>query len=60
MAGQQCHHGPDEVPPALLGAELHDAVEVDESTVAAGGVVTVGSHVDLTREDGEEWIGLGP
>jgi transcription elongation factor GreA len=37
-----------------LRARLHDAVEVDESTVAAGGVVTVGSHVDLTREDGED------
>jgi len=37
-----------------LRARLHDAVEVDESTVAAGGVVTVGSHVELTREDGEE------
>jgi transcription elongation factor GreA len=37
-----------------LRARLHDAVEVDESTVAAGGVVTVGSHVELTRDDGEE------
>src|SRR5881409_48109 len=37
-----------------LRARLHDAVEVDESKVAAGGVVTVGSHVDLTREDGED------
>ena len=37
-----------------LRARLHDAVEFDESTVAAGGVVTVGSHVELTREDGEE------
>jgi transcription elongation factor GreA len=37
-----------------LRARLHDAVEVDESTVAAGGVVTVGSHVELTREDGED------
>ena len=37
-----------------LRARLHDAVEVDESTVAAGGVVTVGSHVELIREDGEE------
>jgi transcription elongation factor GreA len=37
-----------------LRARLHDAVEVDESKVAAGGVVTVGSHVELTRDDGEE------
>ena len=37
-----------------LRARLHDAVEVDESTVAAGGVVTVGSHVQLEREDGED------
>ena len=37
-----------------LRARLHDAVEVDESTVAAGGVVTVGSHVELQREDGED------
>ena len=37
-----------------LRARLHDAVEVDESTVAAGGFVTVGSHVELEREDGED------
>jgi transcription elongation factor GreA len=36
-----------------LRARLHDAVEVDESSVGAGGVVTVGSRVDLAREDGE-------
>jgi len=36
-----------------LRARLHDAVEVDESEVGAGGVVTVGSRVDLAREDGE-------
>ena len=36
-----------------LRARLHDAVEVDESEVGAGGVVTVGSRVDLSREDGE-------
>jgi transcription elongation factor GreA len=36
-----------------LRARLHDAVEVDESAVGAGGVVTVGSRVDLAREDGE-------
>ena len=38
---------------AKLRARLHDAVEVDESAVGAGGVVTVGSRVDLAREDGE-------
>jgi transcription elongation factor GreA len=36
-----------------LRARLHDAVEVDESAVGAGGVVTVGSRVDLARDDGE-------
>jgi transcription elongation factor GreA len=36
-----------------LKSRLHDAVELDESSVSAGGVVTVGSTVDLTREDGE-------
>jgi transcription elongation factor GreA len=36
-----------------LRARLHDAVEVDESAVGAGGVITVGSRVDLAREDGE-------
>jgi transcription elongation factor GreA len=36
-----------------LRARLRDAVELDESSVAAGGVVTVGSTVDLTRDDGE-------
>ena len=36
-----------------LRARLRDAVELDESTVAAGGVVTVGCTVDLEREDGE-------
>jgi len=33
-----------------LRARLRDAVELDESTVAAGGVVTVGCTVDLERE----------
>ena len=37
-----------------LRARLRDAVELDESTVAAGGVVTVGCTVDLEREDGED------
>ena len=36
-----------------LRARLHDAVELDESEVAAGGVVTIGCTVDLVREDGE-------
>jgi transcription elongation factor GreA len=36
-----------------LQARLHDAEEFDESEVGAGGVVTVGSRVDLEREDGE-------
>ncbi|MBV8064252.1 MAG: GreA/GreB family elongation factor [Actinobacteria bacterium] len=36
-----------------LRARLQDAVEVDESKVGAGGVVTVGSHVELLRDDGE-------
>jgi transcription elongation factor GreA len=36
-----------------LRARIHDAVEVDESQVGAGGVVTVGSRVELEREDGE-------
>ncbi|TMM10195.1 MAG: transcription elongation factor GreA [Actinobacteria bacterium] len=36
-----------------LRARLRDAVELDESTVAAGGVITVGCTVDLEREDGE-------
>ena len=36
-----------------LRARLHDAEEVDESQIGAGGVVTVGCEVDLVREDGE-------
>jgi transcription elongation factor GreA len=36
-----------------LQARLHDAEELDESEVAAGGVVTIGCTVDLEREDGE-------
>jgi transcription elongation factor GreA len=36
-----------------LRARLLDAEEIDESEVAAGGVVTVGSEVELEREDGE-------
>ncbi|HLX19056.1 MAG TPA: transcription elongation factor GreA [Gaiellaceae bacterium] len=36
-----------------LRARLHDAVEVDKAEVGAGGVITVGSHVELLRDDGE-------
>ena len=36
-----------------LRARLHDAQELDESQVAAGGLVTIGSTVDLEREDGD-------
>ncbi|HEY2541837.1 MAG TPA: transcription elongation factor GreA [Gaiellaceae bacterium] len=36
-----------------LRARLLDAQELDESQVAAGGVVTIGSTVDLERDDGE-------
>ena len=37
----------------ILRARLRDAVVIDEQAVAASGVVTVGSHVELEREDGE-------
>ncbi len=37
-----------------LRARLLDAEEIDETEVGAGGVVTVGSRVDIMREDGEE------
>ncbi|MDE3189459.1 MAG: transcription elongation factor GreA [Acidobacteriota bacterium] len=36
-----------------LRGRLLDAEELDESQVAAGGIATVGSTVDLEREDGE-------
>jgi transcription elongation factor GreA len=36
-----------------LRARLLDAEELDESQVAAGGVATIGSTVDLERQDGE-------
>ncbi|HEY2073646.1 MAG TPA: transcription elongation factor GreA [Gaiellaceae bacterium] len=36
-----------------LRARLQDAEELDESQVAAGGLATVGSTIDLEREDGE-------
>ncbi len=38
---------------AILRARLHDAVMIDEDAAAASGVVTVGSHVELERDDGE-------
>jgi transcription elongation factor GreA len=39
-----------------LRARLLDAVEVDESEVGAGGLVTVGCEVELAREDGESMV----
>lgn len=38
---------------AILSARLRDAVMIDEEAAAASGVVTVGSHVELQRDDGE-------
>ena len=38
---------------ARLRARLHDAEELDESEVGAGGAVTVGCEVDLVQESGE-------
>jgi transcription elongation factor GreA len=38
---------------AILRARLRDAVMIDEEAAAASGVVTVGSHVELERDDGE-------
>lgn len=38
---------------AILRARLQHATVIDESAVAASGVVTVGSRVELEREDGE-------
>ena len=38
---------------ALLRARLHDAVVIDEEAAAASGVVSVGSQVELERDDGE-------
>jgi transcription elongation factor GreA len=38
---------------ALLRARLHDAVDIDEeAAAAASGVITVGSTVELERDDG--------
>ena len=37
----------------ILRSRLHHATVIDEATAAASGVVTVGSKVELEREDGE-------
>ena len=38
----------------ILRSRLQHAVLIDEDAAAASGVVTVGSHVELEREDGEK------
>ena len=38
---------------AILRERLRDAVVIDEVAAAASGVVTVGSRVELERDDGE-------
>lgn len=38
---------------AILRSRLHDSTVIDEEAAAASGVVTVGSKVELEREDGE-------
>src|SRR6266487_3383892 len=38
---------------SILRSRLHNAQVIDEEAAAASGVVTVGSTVDLEREDGE-------
>ena len=38
---------------AILSARLRDAVMIDEEAAAVSGVVTVGSKVELERDDGE-------
>ena len=38
---------------AILRSRLHNAEVIDEEAAAASGVVTVGSTVELRREDGE-------
>jgi len=38
---------------AILRARLRDAVVIDEEAAAASGVVSVGSQVELERDDGE-------
>ncbi|HVM56703.1 MAG TPA: GreA/GreB family elongation factor [Gaiellaceae bacterium] len=37
----------------ILRSRLQNAVEVDEEAAAASGVVAVGSHVEIERDDGE-------
>ena len=37
----------------ILRSRLHNAVEIDEEAAAASGVVAVGSHIEIEREDGE-------
>jgi transcription elongation factor GreA len=37
----------------ILRARLHNAIVIDEVAAAASGVVTIGSRVELEREDGE-------
>jgi transcription elongation factor GreA len=37
----------------ILRARLQNAVEIDEAAAAASDVVTVGSHVEIERDDGE-------
>jgi transcription elongation factor GreA len=38
---------------AILRSRLHNAEVIDEEAAAASGVVTVGSHIELERDDGE-------
>ncbi len=37
----------------ILRSRLHNSELIDEEAAAASGVVTVGSHVELERDDGE-------
>jgi transcription elongation factor GreA len=38
----------------ILQSRLHNAEVIDEVAAAASGLVTVGSHVELERDDGEQ------
>jgi len=38
----------------ILRARLHNAVEIDEAAAAASGVVTIGSTIEIERDDGEK------
>ena len=40
----------------ILRSRLHNAELIDEDAAAASGVVTVGSHVELERDDGETMV----